>query len=272
VAPACASGPATYPASSGYGSSDSIRFVVREFVEPGQGANVTVSPGATSATTDDVYTITYSVPLTGFSYAQSFSGLVSGADALGSFRRTSGAGGQTFSLYDFGSTLGGSLDYAQLGGFTRQQGTANPAYGYFAYGRETLAAAMPTTGTVTFLGRSRGHGSTGLVLFESASTVSMTVNFANGTITGVMSGFQTQNFQIANPQALDLQFSGSIVPGTSRFRGTAQSSASGGIGLRGEIAGAFLSADGAGPDEVGLTYSLDNTPVQVFGVSVLQKQ
>jgi hypothetical protein len=241
-------------------------------VDPAQGASVTVSPGATSATTDDGYAVNYSVPLSGFSYAQSFSGLVSGADALGSFRRTSGAGGEAFSLYDFGSTLGGSLDYVQLGGFTRQQGTANPAYCYFAYGRETLPAAMPTAGTVTFLGRSRGHGSSGLALFESASAITMTVNFATGAITGEMSGFQTQNFPVANPQALDLQFSGSIVPGTSHFRGTAQSAASGGIGLRGDFTGAFLSADGAAPDEVGLAYDLSNTLVQVFGASALQKQ
>lgn len=276
VRPGCTAGPTTYVASAALGNSNGSRFVYSAQAAPGEGATVTVSPGPTSAAADDVYTINYSV--FGYNYSQAFTGLVAGGDGLGSFRKASGPGtdGQTgeLFLYDFGTTFGGSLDFVQLGGWARGRGTTNPEFGYFAYGRETLTGAMPTTGSATFTGRARGHGSTGTVLFETASDVRMTANFATGNIDGQVYNFQTQNFPIANPSALDFDFTASILSGGPRFSGAAQSvlpTSAGGIGLQGGVSGSFYGADGAAPDEAAFGYMLDNTLVRIFGAAVLQK-
>jgi hypothetical protein len=243
--------------------------------------NVVVNPGATGATTDDSYTVKYN--LHGTTYTQTFSNPAAKTDALGSLSGTQASQSgliANFALFNVASALSGSLDYVQIAAYDRQT-VAGAEDAFIVYGRQTNPADMPTTGSATYKGGTRGLYITSAgETFQTSSDISMSANFASGAISGSTANFRVINSggtMVSRNEDLNLSFNASITAGSPVFSGSASSTlstAAGGLGLTGNVEGSFFGAAGQAPDEAGLVYKL-GTPITgnfLIGGAALGKQ
>ncbi len=244
--------------------------------------NVVVNPGSTSATTDDSYTVKYN--LHGTTYTQVFSNPVARTDALGNLagtQVTSSGLVNNFALFNVASALSGSLDYVQIAAYDRSTLTGAEDV-FIVYGRQTSPADMPTSGSATYKGGTRGlYITTAGETLQTASDITMSTNFASGAISGSTANFRVMNITtgalVARNEDLNFAFNANITSGSPVFSGTASSSLStgaGGLGLSGNVEGAFFGAAGQAPDEAGLVYKL-GTPLTtnfLMGGAALGKQ
>lgn len=248
------------------------------------GVNVTVSPGATSFTSDDVYTVAYIA--NGVNYTQTFTGFIADEDGLGGKAKlaygTQNGYGASLLVFDLSSSLSNTLDFVQLAAYDRTVSAIAAEDAFFVFGRQTLPADMPTNGSAQYAGATRGiyvTGDTG-VLYRTASDVTLNANFASGAVSGLASNFKFMNgngLLVARSEKLDFIYSGTIASGTSQFSGTAISTlpgSAGGMGLTGAVQGAFFGAPGQSPEEAGFTYSLGvatNGPFMMGGAALGKK-
>lgn len=218
------------------------------------GVSVTITPFSTPSTTDDAYVVSFVAG--GVNYSQAFGITRAASDPLGAYRTVNTATANFF-VFDLNTALGGSLDYVQLAAYDRAVGGNGAELGFIAFGRQTAAADMPTTGTARFTGASRGvYISSGQDFFTTRSDVTMDANFGTGSVTGSASNFRfmTQNGVLATrSERPDFTFSASIAAGTPRFSGSATSA---GLGISGGVEGAFFGGAGRTPEEAGFTYRL----------------
>lgn len=171
-------------------------------------------------------------------------------------------------VYDLSSVLSGSLDYVQLTSVRghirdRDWNIVPDIYfvGFSAAGNIVDAADMPGAGSASFVGKTAGvYASAAGALYLTGSDLTLSADFGTGSITGAATNFFAKDYNYPNPSAslselLDFNFTGSITSGTPLFTATA-SSATGGLGLTGNITGAFFGPDDEAPEEVGLAYQL----------------
>jgi hypothetical protein len=99
-------------------------------------------------------------------------------------------------------------------------------------------------------------------MLRTASDLAVSVNFGTGAVTGSTSNFRLVNSAqqpVTTPLDLNFSFTGSMDSGTAQFSGTAANvlaSDSGGLGLSGDVEGAFFGPAGQTPDELGMSYML----------------
>ena len=149
----------------------------------------------------------------------------------------------------------------------------------FAFGYETPAAAMPSSGTATFTGGAYAN------VFKSDATISaaiiiggasFSVDFSSGNINGVFNNWQQSTS--SDPRAIpgflpwnDVSISASIAAGTSHFSGTTAVTSNPGTefslssSATGHIVGGFY---GPAAEEIGAVWSLsDGTSSAIGGVT-----
>ena len=231
------------------------------------GVSVTVDPGATSAASDDIYTVRYAAH--GVNYTQAFTGAgASGPDGFGGQAKLV-QGSQngldaSFLVYDVSTVLSGALDFVQIAAYDRETSANGAEDAFIIFGRQTAPANMPTTGSAQYVGSTRGiyvTGDTG-TLYTTASDITLSANFGTGAVSGQATSFKLMNSAgalVTRPEKLDFLYSGSIASGTSMFSGGALSAfpgSAGGLGLTGGVQGAFFGAAGQSPEEAGLVYQL----------------
>jgi hypothetical protein len=179
--------------------------------------------------------------------------------------------------FDLGPSLAGALNNVFLMAFTGDLFSRNQSYGFVVFGTQTAAADMPTSGSATFRGQTRGvYLDTAAQFYRTASDLELTANFATGAVDGAATNFRmSADYHLGAPAAtmLDFNFSGTIAGGTSTFSGNA-ASVTGGLGLTGRVEGAFYGDPGVAPDEVGLAYQLGTPGSGAFmaGAGVGAKQ
>lgn len=228
---------------------------------PQAGITVEVNPNNLLATSDDLFRFDYVA--NGISSTASGS-VTSVADPFGQILYGFTGNHRVWRVFKLASTLSGSLDHVSLVHIFSDGSKAAPPpdpelHAYIAFGQQTQAAAMPSTGSVTFGGSGRGtlrNSTVQLAPFQSpAFDISMTVNYATGQVTGQTSNFMQSNDQTGaittNPSA-NFSISGTITG--SNFTGTLQS-LPGGAGLTGQMRGAFFGPTGGPPAEAGISYS-----------------
>lgn len=246
--------------------------------------NIIGSAGAsTSSEDDDVYTINYSA--NGVNYSQTFTNFTKGNDGLGDVKLATGTlNGLDAALwiYDTKDTLGNLLNYVQIAELQRNTGTNSAEASFYAFGIPTAPSDMPTSGSASYAGKTRGYyitASTG-EFFYTASDINLTSNFSTGAITGLADNFKFLNSNgvaTTRSEKLDFLISANIASGTSAFSGTALSAfptSSGGLGITGNVKGNFFGTGANGAKEVGLTYKL-GTPSQtgfMVGAAALGKK
>jgi hypothetical protein len=241
--------------------------------------SVTIDRGATSATSDDTYRIRYSEHF--LSLDQTFTNLRPGSDAISTYLATNNTAANSTNLFvfDLAATFGQTFDHVSLLQFIRESSTGFAAQtGFIAYGEKTNSSDIPTTGNATYAGGAQGY----LVRSNSARyltkhDLAMTANFATGAVSG-----STSNFQFLGTSGLatpsfnpNFTFQGSLSGGI--FSGSAQS-VTGGLGLTGEIDGAFFgppATAGAPPREAALSYALGSVNTgdgtYMLGTGVLKR-
>ena len=194
---------------------------------------------------------------------------------------------------DFGDTPVIGLSYVALGEWQQPGNAGNPQYSLFAFGYETPASAMPTSGTATFSGMAQGSefapvGTQGQIvsvgLFGRAA---LSVDFASGSIAGsftqmtaapynavgtapAVSYATTPPFPLPPPGGPwnDVSVSASIAAGTNKFSGTTaaasnpQSAYSLSGSATGSVAGAFY---GPNAQELGAIWTLSDGKASAIG-------
>ncbi|MDC7683983.1 hypothetical protein PQU92_11900 [Asticcacaulis sp. BYS171W] len=225
--------------------------------------HVMIDPGSSASESDDVYSVRYMIG--GNSYERNFSVLVPVTNVLGTLKVALLADGSTdsFFLVDLDSALAGAADYVQLAAFSREVGSTGAELGFITFGRLTDAKDMPTTGSATYVGQTRGiYVTTTGEVFDTASAIDMTANFGTGKVTGLASNFKLMNGSgnlVTRPEKLDFLYSADINSGTATFSGTAFSAfpgSAGGLGITGQVEGAFFGPKDKPPAAAGLTYKL----------------
>lgn len=160
--------------------------------------------------------------------------------------------GSVLTLYDITNVLQGGLDYVQLGSISPT--VTGRAMTFFYAGQPQVA--MPTTGSARFDGGTRGayiNASGGTI--STASDITLTANFAAGSIAGSTSNFyaaDANGVAVFPPHDLGFNFTATIAG--SAFSGTATSST-----MSGTVNGAFYGEALGSPAEAGLAYRLTET-------------
>ena len=246
-------------------------------VDPG--VNVVIDPGATSATSDDTYTVNFQAG--GVNFSQTYTGLTQASDVLTNYRRATATGSDglesAFYIFDFDQALTGALNYVTLAAYERQVGTDGAELAFLPIGRRSIS--VPSTGTALFRGATRGLFVSGAgELFGTTSEVSLTANFGAGTVSGQANRFRFQNSSgalVTRPEVLDFIFNGSLNGTTASFGANAVGSpiSTNGLGITGRVEGQFFGSTTGGPTEVGLTYALGNpsTGPYMLGGGVMGK-
>ncbi len=219
------------------------------------------SPGATMSFQDDAWTLRYAAGGVTFDGAFSFFAMPSYTVSPTTYSSFLGQRNNVehYNIgFDLGPSLAGALDNVFLVSVRGDNFETNQNIGYMVFGTQAAVADMPTTGSATFAGKTRGVylDATGQ-LFQTRSDLGMTASFGTGAINGSATGFSASGdmFPGFSSDVLDFTFAGAINSGASTFTANAASTA-GGIGLTGNVQGAFYGAPGAAPDEVGLAYQL----------------
>jgi hypothetical protein len=160
------------------------------------------------------------------------------------------------------------LSYTGLGAWSRvNSGTGvQTSAGFFSYGFETPAGAMPGTGTASY---SQTGGAAATAFIPSGTNVveatvsgdaSLSVNFSNGTIGGTLTNMSAYSSG-ASTAWNDVSVSASINAGTNRFSGStsATSAPNGAFALKGNATG-HINGNFNGPsaDELGAVWTLSN--------------
>jgi len=171
-------------------------------------------------------------------------------------------------LFDITNVLQGGLDYIQLGKVSPNP--VNGAHTFFALARTASVPAMPSTGSARFAGGTRGVYTNGAnVAFSTASDVSLTANFAAGTVAGATSNFKmidANGVAATAPTDLNFNFSGNIAG--AKFSAGATNTV-----MFGDVQGAFYGEPGGAPVEAAFSYSLSSSNAQgsLMGVGGLKK-
>ncbi|RYZ11430.1 MAG: hypothetical protein EON61_10110 [Alphaproteobacteria bacterium] len=229
--------------------------------------NITGSfyPDATSRYQDDRFSFNYNANGFAINEHWMFSSDPNSSNGFGTvylYRQPNGTALYEFEHhnigFDLGPSLAGALDNVFLVSIAGSYMSANQDRGFLVFGTQTAAADMPTSGSATFEGVSKGYylDAAGR-LYLTDSKLEMNANFGTGAVSGQATDFRSRGdyFGSSTFDALDFDFAGSIASGTSTFSAAATSQA-GGVGLTGRVEGAFYGAPGVAPDEVGLAYQL----------------
>lgn len=147
---------------------------------------------------------------------------------------------------------------------------------YYAYGFETPAIAMPTSGTANFGGLAEGyvysstHGQ--IIGAYVAGSAALSVNFGSGAITGAFTNMKanlsSMDFTNLSSQWNDVSLNASIVAGTSKFTGTTavtstpQTPLSLSGNATGHVNGGFY---GPTAQQIGAIWSLSDGTTSVIG-------
>ena len=265
------------------GAGSSVTASTLLNVDPNVSASF--NPGATSGFADDQWSINYN--LNGVTIMGPFSfGAMPSYTGFGtiyeSFLAANGATNGTHHVYhhnigfDLSDSLAGALDNVFLVSVQGNLFDKNQNNGFVVFGTQTAAANMPTSGSATFKGNTRGVYLDAVGnLYNTDSKLTMDANFATGAVSGAATDFRSSGdfFTGQTSDKLDFNFNASINSGTSTFSGTA-ASAAGGVGLTGHVEGAFYGAPGVAPDEAGIAYQLGNPGGGAFmaGGGIMAKQ
>ena len=153
----------------------------------------------------------------------------------------------------------------------------------YVYGRETLSSAMPTSGSASYVGFTKGHvlGPTaGQVMTRLLSgDVALTANFETGGIVGQLFRMWAEDTPVDGefgPEAWnDVSISASIISGTSKFAGTTSSLSAPDSayalkdGASGSIDGGFYGPTG---ENLGAVWSLSDGNGVAVGAIGAQRQ
>lgn len=222
-----------------------------------------IDPKGTASESDDIYSVKYMNG--GNVYERNFSLLRPVSNVLGSLKVAAFADGYTdsFFLVDLDSVLAQAADYVQIAAFSREIVPTGAELAFITFGRLTDAKDMPTSGTASYAGQTRGiYVTSGGDVFDTASSIDMTANFGTGKISGLASNFKLMNSSgnlVTRSEKLDFLYSADINSGTATFSGTAISAfptSAGGLGITGQVEGAFFGPKDAPPAAAGLTYKL----------------
>jgi hypothetical protein len=176
------------------------------------------------------------------------------------------------------------LNYVALGNWQQNSNqpsnTGNPQnYTLFAFGYETPATAMPTSGTATFSGTAQGSefapiGTQGQIVSVGLSgNAALSVDFASGNIAGSFTQMNATNYQAVGTAPYvtpwnDVSVSASIAAGTNKFSGTTaatsnpQSAYSLSASAKGSVVGAFY---GPNAQELGAIWTLSDGKASAIG-------
>lgn len=189
--------------------------------------------------------------------ASTLTGFTTYADALGTARQAEGFSpsvpNSRVDIFEVQNVLQGGLDYLQIGRITGSLSVGTSGTSYFAHGREVSPSQLPTTGSGTFRGGTRGDyidasGAT----FRTASDISLTLDFAARTLNGSATNFRAitpGGAPYTPPSSLDFTFNAAM--GAMGFTGTATNGA-----MQGRVDGILGGRPGAVPEEIGMSYSL----------------
>lgn len=222
-----------------------------------------VDPGATTGESDDIYTITYNA--NGQVYTQSFNNFSTEAIGFGSKRKSSAINSGIYSelnVYDVQNAITGAMNYVQIAHWYRERGSNSFEDGYIVFGLGTEPTNMPTRGTGSFVGETRGsYVSADGKYFYTESDVDMNVDFASSVLSGRATNFRfkdSNNVATTRPENLDFAYAANIAIGLSSFAGTASSltANSSSVGLTGDLKGLFFGPSNSAPLEAGFTYRL----------------
>jgi hypothetical protein len=199
------------------------------------------------------------------------------SDALGTGK--SSGGPYRFYLFDLSSALSGSLDHVQLLKFETTAGVPQTHTAYMAFGNRTPASSIPTSGSASYAGGTRGSYATGSDLYSTASDLSLSVNFASNTVTGAATNFRfmapATGALIAAPVVADFSFNGALATDRSAFDAVVTAAAP---FTSGRVQGQFFGPTGGGPEEAGVSYFITTgappatpalAPPSLFGGGVL---
>ncbi|OYW79562.1 MAG: hypothetical protein B7Z26_07855, partial [Asticcacaulis sp. 32-58-5] len=177
-------------------------------------------PGATQDYKDDNFALSYNVNGVNLAYAWQYLGFAE-TDNFGTAYSTmvGGNGAPVYDAvhhnigFDLGPSLAGALDNVFLVSIMGDKFSTEQTYGYIVFGNQTAAADMPTTGSASFTGETRGvYLDSSGQLFRTGSDLTMTANFGSGAINGAATNFMTVGdyFPGNSRDKLDFTFSGSI--------------------------------------------------------------
>lgn len=224
---------------------------------------LSIDRNGTTDRSDDVYLWSSNAGATVL--RKHYANMTSGEDALGWTRTAANVqfdingaqipgDGSILTLFDITNVLQGGLDYVQLGMLTNAPG-ANLKHGFFAFGGTVPDASMPTTGTATYSGGTRGAYTDGAgQTYLTASDIQLTADFGSGAVSGATSNFKMvdDNGAAVTPSySLDFNFNANISGGG--FDGTASNP-----NLTGTVEGTFHGGPGV-PQEAAIGYKLQET-------------
>lgn len=190
----------------------------------------------------------------------------SGVRWISSSADISNSRGASLYLFDVDDALSDTLDFVQLAYLYAFPDAVVDATqtAFIAFGNETAPDDMPVSGAASFTGRGLGYyyGPSGGGVVTNHD-VALSANFSTGVISGAATNFAYWEedinasdagvwIRVPLPEA-NFTFDALIASGTSGFSGTAVSS---GLGISGEIEGAFFGDEGQPPEEAGLAYEL----------------
>jgi hypothetical protein len=176
------------------------------------------------------------------------------------------------------------LSYVALGNWQQNSiqpsNTGNPQnYTLFAFGYETPASAMPTSGTATFSGTVQGSEfapvGTQIVSVGLFGNAALSVDFASGKIAGSFTQMNATPYwpptapgYLATTPWNDVSVSANIAAGTNKFSGTTaatsnpQSAYSLSASAKGSVVGAFY---GPNAQELGAIWTLGDGRASAIG-------
>ena len=176
-----------------------------------------------------------------------------------------------------GSAGAFGLSYVAIGDWGSSSVGAPSTRTMGAFGFETPASAMPTTGTAVYAGAGTVRGT----VYEATSRgpewavdlkgdANLSVDFASGSIAGKFNNITANDYCFPPaPWGNEISVSANIAPGTNKFNGTTAVSAQsnpGGSGLKstatGSINGAFY---GPNAQQLGAIWSLSDGKTSVLG-------
>lgn len=166
----------------------------------------------------------------------------------------------------FGASSG-KLQYSAFGEWEEYDNTVSPtvltSVGVFSTGDKTAGADMPTTGTATYTGLTKGVADVSGTNYFITGNAQLTADFAANTISGGLTGLNAVDPGTSTTvgSVNDVDFTAGTITGTT-FAGTAAASATAGAvdisGTTGTFGGQFYGTGTAAAAEAGGTYQISN--------------
>jgi hypothetical protein len=168
------------------------------------------------------------------------------------------------------------LDYIALGAWGQASSVAGGPFGFYLFGYETPASAVPTSGQASFSGNIRGAVFApidGHVMQASLNgNANVTADFASGNVTGALTGIR-YNEGVAGSALVqgpwnDVSLTAAIASGSNRFSGTATATSAPSTpfslsgSAAGHIDGAFF---GPSAQAVGAVWTLSDGAAAAIG-------